>query len=38
MVVMAVRLDVITGLIFFPYVAWLCVAAALNFSIWRNNR
>jgi tryptophan-rich sensory protein len=38
MVVMAVRVDVITGLIFFPYVAWLCVAAALNFSIWRNNR
>ncbi|CAI8709918.1 MULTISPECIES: tryptophan-rich sensory protein TspO [Pseudomonas] len=38
MVVMAMRLDVITGLIFFPYVVWLCVAAALNFSIWRNNR
>ncbi|MOA66605.1 TspO/MBR family protein [compost metagenome] len=38
MVVMAMRLDVITGLIFFPYVVSLCVAAALNFSIWRNNR
>ena len=38
MVLMALRLDVITGLILFPYLAWLCVAAALNFSIWRNNR
>jgi translocator protein len=38
MVVMAVRLDLITGLILFPYLAWLCVAAALNFSILRNNR
>ncbi|MEJ5056766.1 MULTISPECIES: tryptophan-rich sensory protein TspO [unclassified Pseudomonas] len=38
MVVLAMRLDVITGLILFPYLAWLCVAAALNFSIWRNNR
>jgi tryptophan-rich sensory protein len=38
MVLMALRLDVITGLILIPYLAWLCVAAALNFSIWRNNR
>jgi tryptophan-rich sensory protein len=38
MVVMTLRLDVITGLILFPYLAWLCVAAALNFSIMRNNR
>ncbi|RON57884.1 tryptophan-rich sensory protein TspO [Pseudomonas frederiksbergensis] len=38
MVVMALQLDVITGLILFPYLAWLCVAAALNFSILRNNR
>jgi tryptophan-rich sensory protein len=38
MVVMALRLDVITGLILFPYLVWLCVAAALNFSILRNNR
>ena len=37
MVVLALRLDVITGLILFPYLAWLCVAAALNFSILRNN-
>jgi benzodiazapine receptor len=29
---------VITGLILHPYLAWLCVAAALNFSILRNNR
>ena len=38
MVVMAMQLDVITGLILFPYLVWLCVAAALNFSILRNNR
>ncbi|MGY2259409.1 tryptophan-rich sensory protein TspO [Pseudomonas sp. SDO55104_S430] len=38
MVVMAMRLDVITGLILFPYVVWLSLAAALNFSILRNNR
>ncbi|MEJ1229072.1 TspO and MBR related proteins [Pseudomonas sp. NFACC09-4] len=38
MVVLALRLDVITGLILFPYLAWLCVAAALNFSILHNNR
>lgn len=38
MVVLALRLDVITGLILFPYVVWLCVAAALNFSILRTNR
>jgi tryptophan-rich sensory protein len=31
MVFLAMRLDVITGLILFPYLAWLCVAAALNF-------
>ena len=38
MVVMTLQLDVITGLILLPYLAWLCVAAALNFSILRNNR
>lgn len=38
MVVMALRLDLITGLILFPYLVWLCVAAALNFSILINNR
>ena len=38
MVVMAMQLDVITGLILFPYLVWLCLAAALNFSILRNNR
>jgi benzodiazapine receptor len=38
LVVMALRLDVVTGLILFPYLAWLSVAAALNFSILRNNR
>jgi tryptophan-rich sensory protein len=38
MLVLTMRLDVITGLILFPYLVWLCVAAALNFSILRNNR
>jgi tryptophan-rich sensory protein len=38
MVVMALQLDVITGLILFPYLVWLCIAAALNLSIVRNNR
>lgn len=38
MVFLALRLDVITGLILFPYLAWLTVAAALNFSILRLNR
>jgi len=38
MVVLAIELDVITGLILFPYLAWLTVAAALNFSIMRHNR
>jgi tryptophan-rich sensory protein len=38
MVVMALQLDVITGLILFPYLVWLCVAGALNFSILVNNR
>ena len=31
-------LGVFTGLILFPYLAWLCVAAALNFSILLKNR
>ncbi|WP_433766189.1 tryptophan-rich sensory protein TspO [Pseudomonas putida] len=38
MLVMAMRLDVITGLILFPYLLWLSLAAALNFSILRHNR
>ncbi|MGI4838192.1 MAG: tryptophan-rich sensory protein TspO [Janthinobacterium lividum] len=38
MVLLALRLDVITGLILFPYLVWLTVAAALNFSILRHNR
>ncbi len=38
MIALAMQLDVITGLILFPYLAWLTVAAAVNFSILRNNR
>ena len=32
------QLDVVTGLILVPYLAWLSVAAALNFSIMRHNK
>lgn len=38
MIVMALQLDIITGLILFPYLVWLSVAAALNFSILRHSR
>ena len=38
MIVMALQLDIITGLILFPYLVWPSVAAALNFSILRHNR
>ena len=38
MVVMALQLDTLAGLILLPYLAWLSVAAALNFSILRHNK
>ncbi|UNB60850.1 tryptophan-rich sensory protein TspO [Pseudomonas syringae group genomosp. 7] len=38
MIVMALQLDIITGLILFPYLVWLSIAAALNVSILRHNR
>lgn len=38
MVVMSLQLDIVTGLILLPYLAWLSVAAALNFYILRHNR
>lgn len=38
MIVFAIQVDVITGLILFPYLIWLTVAAALNFSIMRLNK
>ncbi|TRD20687.1 tryptophan-rich sensory protein TspO [Palleronia caenipelagi] len=31
------RLDLISGLLFVPYVIWVSIAWALNFSIWRLN-
>lgn len=37
MVVMAFKLEALTGLLLLPYLIWLSVAAALNFSILRNN-
>ena len=38
MVVLGIQLDLITGLILFPYLVWLTIASALNFSILRHNR
>lgn len=38
MVVMAFRIDTMTGAILLPYLAWLSVATALNFSVLRRNR
>lgn len=32
------RIDLIAGLLFLPYIAWVGVAGALNFSVWRLNR
>lgn len=31
------RLDMAAGLMLLPYLAWLCVALALNWRIWRDN-
>lgn len=31
------RADTIAGLLFLPYVAWVTVAGALNWSVWRLN-
>ncbi|MGY6635066.1 MAG: tryptophan-rich sensory protein TspO [Alkalilacustris sp.] len=32
------QVDLIAGLLFVPYLAWVTVAGALNFSVWRLNR
>ena len=31
------QLDTIAGLLFVPYLAWVTIAAALNYSVWRRN-
>nr|WP_111301955.1 TspO/MBR family protein [Paracoccus saliphilus] len=31
------QLDGLAGLMLLPYLGWLCVAAALNWRIWRDN-
>jgi len=31
------QVDWVAGALFLPYLAWLTIAAALNFSIWRTN-
>lgn len=38
LMVAAFRLDLWAGLIMVPYLAWLTVAAALNWRIWQDNR
>lgn len=37
MVVQFWMLDWRSGLMLLPYLAWLCVAAALNWRVWRDN-
>ncbi|WP_182421947.1 TspO/MBR family protein [Aureimonas sp. ME7] len=32
------QIDVVAGLLFLPYLAWVFVAAALNWSVWQLNR
>lgn len=32
------RIDLIAGLLILPYIIWVSVAGALNFSVWRLNR
>ncbi len=32
------RLDLVAGLLFVPYLAWVSTAFALNLSVWRLNR
>lgn len=38
LVIAAFGLDWIAGLLLLPYLAWLCVALALNHAVWRLNR
>lgn len=38
LLIAAFRLDLWAGLMILPYLAWLCVAAALNWRIWQMNK
>ncbi len=33
----AYQIDAIAGLLFVPYLIWVTIASALNFSVWRRN-
>lgn len=37
MLVAFLRLDMLAGLLVAPYLAWLTLAGALNFRVWRDN-
>ena len=37
LVTLAFRLDAVAAVMLLPYLAWLCVAAALNWRIWQDN-
>ena len=38
MMVAFFRLDLVAGLLVLPYLAWLSLAGALNWRVWRDNR
>ncbi|AUH33649.1 tryptophan-rich sensory protein TspO [Paracoccus tegillarcae] len=38
LLIAAFRVDYWAGLMIVPYMAWLCVAAALNWRVWQDNR
>ena len=37
LVTLAFRLDAVAAVLLLPYLVWLCIAAALNWRVWRDN-